>query len=248
MARTRKTAVDPEYKSDDSAGTPVEDVPFDQPGVPSTPGDEILEESGSSSGEEIDQEAGSSESTMTSDAPEQDEEAYSWPSINNPLEAHMSDWDVVTLNATLEAFLKKRPVGDGWELEKGLEMTPPEMTPAKSAAEIRKEQLEQKQAQLAARGSGTGSQNVPRSIRQMVRPGGELPQPPPQRRRVLGGPTPSSAGRIPAPERPITTGKSLQSLGLSCEPAETGSREPASSSRVPAIASGSNATGGGGTP
>ncbi|XP_021741964.1 uncharacterized protein LOC110708187 [Chenopodium quinoa] len=171
MARTRKTAVDPEYKSDDSAGTPVEDVPFDQPGVPSTPSDEILEESGSSS-DETDQEAGSTESTMTPDDPQVNEEAYNWPS--------------------------------------------------------------------------TGSQNVPRSIRQMVRPGGELPQPPSQRRRVSGGPAPSSVGRTPAPERPTTTGKSLQSLGLSSEP--TRSREPAPSSRVPSIASGSNAIGGGGTP
>ncbi|XP_021717007.1 uncharacterized protein LOC110684877 [Chenopodium quinoa] len=237
-----KTVVDPWYKSDDSAGTPVEDVPFDQPGVLSTPGDEILEESGSSSGDEIDQEAGSTKSTMTPDAPQDNEEAYNWPSINNPLEAHMSARDVVTLNATLLTFLEKRP--------KGLEMTPPEETPAKSTAEIRKEQLEQKRAQLAARTSGTGSQNILRSLRQIVRrPGEELSQPASHRLRVSGGSAPTSAGGVPAPGRPTTAGKSLQSLGLSSGPAGVGSREPeAPSSQLLAIASGSNAAGGGGTP
>ncbi|XP_021722873.1 probable endo-1,3(4)-beta-glucanase AFLA_105200 [Chenopodium quinoa] len=77
MARTRWTVVDPKYQSGDSAGTPVNDAPYDQQGVLSTPGDEILEESGSLDGEETIQQSDSTESTMEPDAPQEDEETGS---------------------------------------------------------------------------------------------------------------------------------------------------------------------------
>ncbi|XP_021722481.1 hyaluronan mediated motility receptor-like [Chenopodium quinoa] len=132
--------------------------------------------------------------------------------------------------------------------EKGLEMVPPEKTPAKSTAEIRKEQLEKKKAQPVAKDDGTESKNVPRSLRQMMkRPGEELSQPASQRRRVPA--TLASVGRPPAPDRPTSAGKSLRDLGLNSGPAEARTGEPeVPSSRVLTVASGSNAAGGGVTP
>lgn len=59
MTRTRRTIVDPEYQSDGSAKAPADDVSYDQSGVPSEPGDKILEESESSSGEETVQQSDS---------------------------------------------------------------------------------------------------------------------------------------------------------------------------------------------
>ncbi|XP_021729374.1 uncharacterized protein LOC110696396 [Chenopodium quinoa] len=146
MARTRWTEIDPDYKSDDAAVDPAdplneeqtaepservpnEDTPQDSlgvpstPGIPSTPGNSILgssgsnaEESGEGSGEgSHDEESGSDEESSKKAAPI-DEEAYKWPAKGDPTDMTMSARDVVTLNATLPAFLKKKSVGEKWEV------------------------------------------------------------------------------------------------------------------------------------
>lgn len=52
MARTKQIAVDPEYQSDASAKAPANIVHYDHPGVPSTPGDDILDDREDTGGEE----------------------------------------------------------------------------------------------------------------------------------------------------------------------------------------------------
>lgn len=147
MARIRVTAVDPDYLSDDEAVDPAdpknqeqakepaekgpnEEVPQDSPNTPSTPGDSILDSSGSNaeeseegSGEKSGE--GSADNEESGPGPDEesfeeaapiDEEAYKWPAKGDPTDMTMSARDVVTLNATLPAFLKKKPVGEEWEV------------------------------------------------------------------------------------------------------------------------------------
>lgn len=141
MARIRWTAVDPDYKSDDAAEDPADprnedqtagpsgEIPLeetlgtrqDSPSGPSTPGDSILEDSDSNAEGSGDESAGEG-SGSESEAPAQEaepivEEAYKWPAKGDPTDMTMSARDVVTLTATLPAFLfKRKPVGKDWEI------------------------------------------------------------------------------------------------------------------------------------
>ncbi|XP_021749690.1 uncharacterized protein LOC110715415 [Chenopodium quinoa] len=154
MARIRVTTIDPDYQSDDAVAMPAdpinqeqaeepaeagpnEEVPQNSPSTPSTPGDSILDSSGSNgeeSGEEADEgfeeEAGegsvegsvegsgegSADNGESGPGPDEEsfeeaapveEEAYKWPAKGDPTDMTMSARDVVTLNATLPAFCRK---------------------------------------------------------------------------------------------------------------------------------------------
>ncbi|CAO2826275.1 unnamed protein product [Amaranthus hypochondriacus] len=69
--------------------------------------------------------------------------------------------------------------------QKGLEMVRPEKTPAKSVAQIQKDKLEKKRAQLAAKDDGTESKNFPCSLTKMLKRPGE---PASKSRRVPAAP------------------------------------------------------------
>ncbi|XP_021765282.1 uncharacterized protein LOC110729815 [Chenopodium quinoa] len=97
----------------------------------------------------------------------------------------------------------------------------------------------------------SGSRTMPRSIRQMTkRPDEELSQPTSTRQRTIPLPPPVSGARPPAQQEWSTSGgKSLRGFIPSSQTGETETEEPeAPSGRVLAVASGSNAAGGGSTP
>ncbi|XP_021756094.1 chondroitin proteoglycan 2-like [Chenopodium quinoa] len=162
MARIRVTAIYPDYQSVDPAVDPADPINQEQaeepaemgpneevlqnsPSTPSTPGDSILdnsgsnaEESGEGSGEESGEKSGersgegsgeqsgegSADNGESGPGPNEEsseeaapieEEAYNWSAKGDPTDMTMFARDVVTLNATLPAFLQKKPVGEGWE-------------------------------------------------------------------------------------------------------------------------------------
>ncbi|XP_021754715.1 uncharacterized protein LOC110720020 isoform X3 [Chenopodium quinoa] len=96
--------------------------------------------------------------------------------------------------------------------EVAIGMVPPEKTPATSALLLRKKQIEEKKAALAAKNAGAGSQVIPRSLASMhKRPAGNIPQPASKAPKVAALAA-SGSKKMPDKDRPTTAGKSLQSI------------------------------------
>ncbi|XP_021762505.1 arginine and glutamate-rich protein 1-like [Chenopodium quinoa] len=199
MARIRVTAIDPDYQSDDPAvdsADPInqeqveepaemglnEEVPQNSPSVPSTPGDSILdssgsnaEESGEVSGEGSGEESGGGVGEGSGE-------------------------------------ISGEGTADNGESEEAKRMVPPEKTPATSAILLRKKQLEEKKAAMAAKNAGAGSQVIPLSVASMQkRPAGIIPKPAAKVPRVEApAPAAGQKEKTPDKDRPTTAGKSLQ--------------------------------------
>ncbi|XP_021717013.1 uncharacterized protein LOC110684884 [Chenopodium quinoa] len=148
-----------------------------------------------------------------------------------------------------EAFLSACNLSTMFPKKVATEKLPKEKTPATSAALLRKEQIEKKKSQLAAKDDGAGNKGVPRSLSKMVkRPAGDIPLP---AAKVLKMPVPPSAKTIPKPPaggRPTTGGKSLSGIVPTIEVVDEGVKESVTLAGQTQTGTGSNAAGGDSTP
>ncbi|XP_021733035.1 uncharacterized protein LOC110699831 [Chenopodium quinoa] len=111
-----------------------------------------------------------------------------------------------------EGFLSLYNLSIMFNKEEAKRMVPPEKTPATSAILLRKKQLEEKKAAMAAKNAGAGSQVIPRSVASMQkRPAGNIPKPAAKVPRVAApAPAAGQKEKTPDKDRPTTAGKSLQ--------------------------------------
>ncbi|XP_021751614.1 uncharacterized protein LOC110717261 isoform X2 [Chenopodium quinoa] len=130
-----------------------------------------------------------------------------------------------------------------------MEKIPKEKTPVNSAALLRKEQIEKKKLQLAAKDGGAGNKVVPRSLSKMVkRPAGDIPLPAAKALKMRVPPPAKSIPKPPAGGRPTTAGKSLSGIVPTIEVVDEGIKEPVTPAGQTQTGTGSNAAGGDTTP